>query len=66
MTQSIGPSDLLTTFLKRSVPIVSAVSEKVRSEGITYPILLEVKELLQELISLFSRAGLTESILVID
>ena len=37
----IVPSGLLTTFLKRSVPIVSAASEKARSEGIIYPILLE-------------------------
>jgi len=50
----IVPSDLLTIFLKRSVPIVSAASEKARSEGIIYPILLEVRELLQESISLFS------------
>jgi hypothetical protein len=50
----IVPSDLLTLFLKRSVPIVSAASEKARSEGIIYPILLEVRELLQESISLFS------------
>ena len=42
----IVPSDLLTAFLKRSVPIVSAASEKARSEGIIYPILLEVRELL--------------------
>ena len=83
----IVPSDLLTTFLKRSVPIVSAASEKAgvadlryehknfrtifrylerflhplnqqrqkaRSEGIIYPILLEVRELLHESVSLFS------------
>jgi hypothetical protein len=50
----IVASDLLTTFLRRSVPIVAAASEKARSEGIIYPILLEVRELLQQTISLFS------------
>ncbi len=48
----IAPSDLLTTFLKRSLPIVSAASEKARSEGIIYPVLLEVRELLDEKVSL--------------
>jgi hypothetical protein len=32
--QSTEPSDILTAFLKRSIPIVSAASEKARSEGI--------------------------------
>jgi hypothetical protein len=50
----IAPSEMLNTFLKRSIPIVSAASEKARSEGIIYPILLEVRELLHEQISLFS------------
>jgi hypothetical protein len=49
-----SPSTILTTFLKRSVPIVSAASEKARSEGIIYPVLLEVREILHEQVSLFS------------
>jgi hypothetical protein len=32
--QPIVPSDMLVTFLQRSIPIVSAASEKARSEGI--------------------------------
>jgi hypothetical protein len=36
------------------VPIVSAASEKARSEGIIYPVLLEVRDLLEDKISLFS------------
>jgi hypothetical protein len=52
--QPIVPSDMLTTFLNRSIPIVSAASEKARSEGIIYPILLEVRELLHDEVTLFS------------
>jgi hypothetical protein len=51
---SVVPSDMLLTFLHRSVPIVSAASEKARSEGIIYPVLLEVRDLLEDKISLFS------------
>jgi hypothetical protein len=51
---AISPSDILTIFLQRSLPIVSASSEKARSEGIIYPVLLEVRELLDEQVSLFS------------
>ncbi len=51
---AIAPSPVLTTFLQRSLPIVSAANEKARSEGIVYPILLEVRELLEEKVSLFS------------
>lgn len=50
----VTPSVMLTTFLKRSIPIVSAASEKARSEGIIYPILLEVRELLHDQVTLFS------------
>ncbi|NJK74741.1 MAG: hypothetical protein HC786_18785 [Richelia sp. CSU_2_1] len=51
---AIDPSDILTIFLQRSLPIVSAASEKARSEGIIYPVLLEVREILDEKVSLFS------------
>lgn len=50
----LTPSVMLTTFLKRSIPIVSAASEKARSEGIIYPILLEVRDLLHDQVTLFS------------
>jgi hypothetical protein len=52
--EPIQPSTMLMTFLKRSIPIVSAASEKARSEGIIYPVLLEVREILHEQVSLFS------------
>ena len=51
---AVFPSEMLLTFLHRSVPIVSAASEKARSEGIIYPVLLEVRDLLKDQISLFS------------
>jgi hypothetical protein len=50
----IQASEVLMTFLRRSIPIVSAASEKARSEGIIYPVLLEVREILHEQVSLFS------------
>jgi hypothetical protein len=50
----ISVSEILTTFLQRSIPIVSAASKKARSEGIIYPVLLEVRALLDEQVSLFS------------
>jgi hypothetical protein len=48
------PSDVLQTYLRRGIPVVSSGSEKARSEGIIYPVLLEIRELLEEQISLFS------------
>jgi hypothetical protein len=50
----VQPSDVLRAYLKRGLPVVSSGSEKARSEGIIYPVLLEVRELLEEKISLFS------------
>jgi hypothetical protein len=49
------PSDTLSNFLAESLPVsVASSSEKARSEGIIYPILLEVRRLLSHQISLFS------------
>jgi hypothetical protein len=51
----IAPSQLLTEFLQESLPIVaSSGSEKARSEGIIYPLLLEVRRLCDRQASLFS------------
>ncbi len=51
----IAPSDVLAGTLKESLPIVATSgSEKARSEGIIYPVLLEVRRILNRQVSLFS------------
>ena len=56
----IAPSDILTGTLKDSLPIVATSgSEKARSEGIIYPVLLEVRRILDRKISLFSGEDFT-------
>lgn len=56
----IPPSQSLQDFLAESLPIVATSgSEKARSEGIIYPILLEVRRLLQRQISFFSGEDFT-------
>lgn len=51
----VEPSELLENFLAQSLPVAVATgSEKARSEGIIYPILLEVKRLFHQRISFFS------------
>jgi hypothetical protein len=56
----IAPSDILSGTLKDSLPIVATSgSEKARSEGIIYPVLLEVRRILDRKISLFSGEDFT-------
>lgn len=56
----LKPSEFLTAYLHESLPIVaSSGSEKARSEGIIYPILLEVRRILERQISLFSGEDFT-------
>ena len=51
----IAPSATLTDFLANSLPVAVATgSEKARSEMIITPVLLEVRKILQQSISLFS------------
>jgi hypothetical protein len=50
----IGPSEALQMWLEDSVPVVAGSSEKARSEGIVYPILMEVRRVLDKQVSLFS------------
>jgi hypothetical protein len=51
----LTPSAVLLGYLAESLPIVSTSgSEKARSEGIIYPVLLEVRRLLERRMSLFS------------
>jgi hypothetical protein len=55
----VAPSPLLTAYLEDSLPAAAIGSEKARSEGIIYPVLLEVKRLLNRQISIFSSDGLS-------
>ena len=58
-TETIVPSAALTAYLEESLPLVALASEKARSEGIIYPILLEVRRILNRQISLFSGEDFT-------
>lgn len=56
----IAPSEVLAGTLKETLPIVATSgSEKARSEGIIYPVLLEVRRILDRKISLFSGEDFT-------
>jgi hypothetical protein len=56
----IAPSELLVETLKETLPIVAiSGSEKARSEGIIYPVLLEVRRILDRKVSLFSGEDFT-------
>lgn len=50
----IAPSELLTWYLEETLPAVSAGSEKARSEGIIFPVLVEVRRILNKQVSVFS------------
>jgi len=56
----INPSATLTDFLANSLPVAVATgSEKARSEIIITPVLLEVRKILQQNVSLFSGEDFT-------
>ncbi len=56
----IVPSASLSEMLAESLPIVATSgSEKARSEGIIYPVLLEVRRILDRTVSLFSGEDFT-------
>ncbi len=56
----IDPSATLTDFLANSLPVAVATgSEKARSEMIITPVLLEVRKILQQNVSLFSGEDFT-------
>jgi hypothetical protein len=57
--QPIEASATLTAYLEESLPLASSASEKARSEGIIYPVLLEVRRILNRQISLFSGEDFT-------
>lgn len=50
----ITPTSLLIDYLQQTLPISATASEKARSEGIIYPVLLEVRKFFNQQISLFS------------
>ncbi|MDJ0734489.1 MAG: hypothetical protein QNJ47_10525 [Nostocaceae cyanobacterium] len=58
-TSAIEPSATLKAYLQESLPLASSASEKARSEGIIYPVLLEVRRILNRQISLFSGEDFT-------
>jgi hypothetical protein len=58
--QPIEPSSLLSETLWETLPLVATSgSEKARSEGIIYPVLLEVRRILERKVSLFSGEDFT-------
>ena len=59
VTEPIEASATLTAYLEESLPLASLSSEKARSEGIIYPVLLEVRRILNRQISLFSGEDFT-------
>ncbi|MGH2414584.1 MAG: hypothetical protein ACRDEA_13055 [Microcystaceae cyanobacterium] len=59
LTEPIEPSPALVAYLEESLPLVASASEKARSEGIIYPVLLEVRRIVNRQISLFSGEDFT-------
>ncbi|MFN9614898.1 MAG: hypothetical protein ACK55Q_05780, partial [Dolichospermum sp.] len=57
--EKIEPSVTLKAYLEESIPISASASEKARSEGIIYPVLLEVRKILTRQVSLFSGEDFT-------
>jgi len=57
--EPIQPSPTLISFLEESLLLAASASEKARSEGIIYPVLLEVRRILQRRVSLFSGEDFT-------
>ncbi len=55
----ISPSPALTAFLEESLPFASSASEKARSEGIIFPVLLEARRIVPRRVSVFSGEDFT-------
>ncbi|MEQ8383571.1 MAG: hypothetical protein RH949_14550 [Coleofasciculus sp. A1-SPW-01] len=54
-TSPVAPSPTLWDYLQETLPIVaSSGSEKARSEGIIYPVLIDVRKTLNRQVSIFS------------
>lgn len=56
---AIAPSPVLQGFLEETLPVATSGSEKVRSEGIIYPVLVEVRKILDRQVSIFSGEDFT-------
>ncbi|HBB31470.1 MAG TPA: hypothetical protein DDZ80_30635 [Cyanobacteria bacterium UBA8803] len=50
----IAPSEILRSYLEETLPIAASGSEKMRSEGIIYPVLIEVRRILNRQVAVFS------------
>lgn len=55
----IEPSAMLQGFLNETLPAAASGSEKIRSEGIIYPALIEVRRVLDRQVSVFSGEDFT-------
>lgn len=55
----VPPSQALVDYLEQTLPLASVGSEKARSELIISPILIEVRKLLDQRVSIFSGADFT-------
>ncbi len=55
----IPPSQALVDYLEQTLPLASVGSEKARSELIISPVLIEVRKLLNQRVSIFSGADFT-------
>jgi hypothetical protein len=55
----IAPSATLQAFLSETLPAAATGSEKVRSEGIIYPTLIEARKILDHQVALFSGEDFT-------
>jgi hypothetical protein len=55
----IAPSPMLQSFLEETLPAAASGSEKVRSEGLIYPTLVEARRVLRHQVSLFSGEDFT-------
>ncbi|MCL1467094.1 hypothetical protein LAY41_22145 [Argonema galeatum A003/A1] len=56
---TIAPSAILAGYLEDTLPVVAFGSEKARSEGIIYPVLIEVRRILNKQVSVFSGEDFT-------
>ncbi|MGK7888781.1 MAG: hypothetical protein AB4042_05560 [Leptolyngbyaceae cyanobacterium] len=50
----VQPSDIFSQYLEQTLPLASVGSEKARSELVVAPILIEVRRMLNQTISIFS------------
>ena len=54
MLEPLAASEVFRSYLDETLPLAASGSEKVRSEGIIYPVLIEVRRILNRQIAVFS------------